>query len=53
VIAVGNHASIRVAQKIGAHDEGVLLNRIVVGQSIYDAHMYSLVPSDFGLEARV
>ena len=53
VIGVGNQASLRVAQKIGAHDEGVLLNRIVVGKSIYDAHMYSLVPSDFGLTARL
>ncbi len=53
VIAVGNQASIRVAEKIGAHDEGILLNRIVVGKSIYDAHMYSLVPSDFGLAPRL
>jgi ribosomal-protein-serine acetyltransferase len=53
VIAVGNQASIRVAEKIEAHDEGVLLNRIVVGKSIYDAHMYSLIPSDFGLPARL
>jgi ribosomal-protein-serine acetyltransferase len=51
VIAVGNLASLRVAEKIGAHDEGILLNRIVVGKSIYDAHMYSLVPADFGLIA--
>jgi len=53
VIAVGNQASIRVAEKIGAHDEGVLLNRMVVGRSIYDAHMYSLLPSDFDLVARL
>ena len=53
VIAVGNHASVRVAQKIGAHEEGILLNRIVVGASIYDAHMYSLVPADFGLTIRL
>lgn len=53
VIAVGNQASIRVAEKIGAHDEGVLLNRMVVGKSIYDAHMYSLLPSDFDLVARL
>ena len=53
VIAAGNQASIRVAEKIGAHEEGVLLNRIVVGKSIYDAHMYSLIPSDFGLAARL
>ena len=51
VIAVGNLASLRVAEKIGAHDEGILLNRIIVGKSIYDAHMYSLVPADFGLMA--
>jgi ribosomal-protein-serine acetyltransferase len=53
VIAVGNHASLRVAEKIGAHYEGILLNRMVVGKSIYDAHMYSLLPSDFGLTARL
>lgn len=53
VIAPENQASLRVAEKIGAHDEGILLNRMVVGKSIYDAHMYSLVPSDFGLVARL
>jgi RimJ/RimL family protein N-acetyltransferase len=53
VIAVGNRASVRVAEKIGAHEEGVLLNRVVVGKSVYDAHMYSLIPSDFGLAARL
>jgi RimJ/RimL family protein N-acetyltransferase len=53
VIAAGNQASIRVAEKIGAHEEGILLNRIVVGKSIYNAHMYSLIPSDFGLAARL
>jgi RimJ/RimL family protein N-acetyltransferase len=53
VIGVGNHASLRVAEKIGAHAEGILLNRMVVGRSIYNAHMYSLLPSDFGLTARL
>lgn len=53
VIGIGNHASLRVAQKIGAHDEGMLLNRMVVGSSIYHAHMFSLLPSDFGLVARL
>jgi RimJ/RimL family protein N-acetyltransferase len=53
VIGVENHASLRVAQKIGAHDEGILLNRMVVGTSIYDAHMYSLLPSDFGLKVNL
>src|SRR3990172_2765746 len=42
VIAQGNTQSMRVAEKIGAHYEGKLLNRMVVGSSIYDAHMYSL-----------
>jgi RimJ/RimL family protein N-acetyltransferase len=53
VIADENQASIRVAEKIGAHYEGILLNRMVVGRSIYDARMYSLIPSDFGLIARL
>lgn len=53
VIGVDNHASLRVAEKIGAHDEGILLNRMVVGRSIHDAHMYSLLPSDFGLVTRL
>jgi len=52
VVALENQASLRVAEKIGAHDEGILLNRMVIGKSIYDAHMYSLLPSDFGLVAR-
>jgi RimJ/RimL family protein N-acetyltransferase len=53
VIALENRASLRVAEKIGAHDEGILLNRMVIGRSIYDAHMYSLLPSDFGLSTRL
>jgi len=53
VIGVGNQASQRVAEKIGAHPEGVLLNRMVIGRSISDAYMYSLLPSDFGLAARL
>jgi RimJ/RimL family protein N-acetyltransferase len=52
VIAIGNRASIRVAEKIGAHYEGILLNRMVIGQFVCDAHMYSLLPSDFGLVTR-
>ncbi len=53
VIAVGNEASRRVAEKIGAHDEGILLNRMTVREKIYDAHMFSLLPSDFGLTTRL
>jgi len=53
VVATENKASLRVAEKIGAHYEGILLNRMVVGKAIYDAAMYSLLPSDFGLAARL
>jgi len=53
VMALGNEKSRRVAEKIGAHYEGILLNRMVVGTSILDAHMYSLLPSDFGLDSRL
>jgi len=53
VIAVGNEKSMRVAEKIGAHYEGILLNRMVVGTAIFNAHMYSLLPSDFGLVAQL
>ena len=53
VMALDNTKSRRVAEKIGAHYEGILLNRMVVGKAIYDAHMYSLLPSDFGLVARL
>jgi RimJ/RimL family protein N-acetyltransferase len=53
VIAKDNAASKRVAEKIGAHYEGILLNRMVVGKFIYDAHMFSLLPEDFGLVAHL
>ena len=53
VIAVGNKKSIRVAEKLGAHYEGILRNRMVIGKVIADAHMYSLIPQDIGLEARL
>ena len=53
VIAVGNEPSKRVAEKMGAHYEGILLNRMVVGTQIHDAYMFSLLPSDFELVARL
>jgi len=49
VVAAGNIKSMRVAEKMGAHFEGILLNRMVVGRAIYDARIYSLIPQDFGL----
>lgn len=53
VIAPGNSASIRVAEKVGAHYEGNLRNRMVVGSEVYNAHMYSLIPQDFGLTTKL
>jgi RimJ/RimL family protein N-acetyltransferase len=53
VVAVDNQKSIRVAEKIGAHYEGILLNRMVVGKSVYDAKMFSIIPQDFGWIPRV
>lgn len=53
VIAPGNAASIRVAEKVGAYYEGILRNRMVVGSEVYDARMYSLIPQDFGLSMNI
>ncbi|MBI1794212.1 MAG: GNAT family N-acetyltransferase [Chloroflexi bacterium] len=53
VIAADNTASQKVADKIGAHREGILHNRLMKGATVYDAVMYSLLPSDFGLAARL
>ncbi len=53
VVAVGNSASLRVAEKLGAHREGVLRNRVVVGSRYYDAVMYSLVPADFQMNVDI
>ncbi len=53
VIAVGNEASKRVAEKLGAHYEGLLLNRMTVREKILNAHMFSLLPADFGLVAHL
>jgi RimJ/RimL family protein N-acetyltransferase len=49
VTASENIASQRVAQKVGAHFEGILLNRMVVHTDVHDAAMYSLTPADFDL----
>ena len=53
VMAVENEKSRRVAEKIGAHYEGILLNRMVISKVIADAYMYSSIPHDFGLEVRL
>ncbi len=46
VIATGNKRSIRVAEKVGALREGMLRNRIVVRDKVYDALMFSLISDD-------
>jgi RimJ/RimL family protein N-acetyltransferase len=46
VIAAGNLASLRVAEKVGAEREGLLRNRIYVNNKWHDAFMHSLIPSD-------
>jgi ribosomal-protein-serine acetyltransferase len=46
VVAVGNAASARVAEKVGAVREGILRNRIFLHGSSYDAFSYSLIPGD-------
>jgi ribosomal-protein-serine acetyltransferase len=48
VVAVGNLASQRAAEKAGAQREGLLRNRMVIGPRVCDAVMYSLAPQDFG-----
>lgn len=53
VIAVGNTASLKVAEKIGVHREGILRNRIIVRKEIHDGVMFSFIPQDFDLQARL
>ncbi len=47
VVAVANVASQRVAEKAGATREGILRNRHVVRDMIYDSVMFSLIPGDY------
>ena len=47
VIAVGNAASLKVAEKSGAHREGILRDRITVREEVHDAAMFSFVRADF------
>jgi ribosomal-protein-serine acetyltransferase len=46
VAAVDNTASQRVAEKVGAHREGVLRCRLMIHGKVHDAVLYSLIPSD-------
>lgn len=49
VVAVENAASLKVAEKSGAHREGILLDRMTVREKVHDAVMFSFIRSDFGL----
>jgi RimJ/RimL family protein N-acetyltransferase len=49
VVAVGNKPSLRVAEKCGCKPEGVLQNRLIVREAIFDAVMHALTPQDFGI----
>jgi ribosomal-protein-serine acetyltransferase len=46
VAAVDNMASQRVAEKVGAHREGVLRRRLMIHGELQDAVLYSLIPPD-------
>lgn len=49
VVVVSNHASLRVADKLGARREGVQRNRLRIYDQSLDAVMYSLIPEDLGM----
>jgi ribosomal-protein-serine acetyltransferase len=46
LVPVANKFSRRVAEKVGAHREGVLRNRLRLQAAPHDAVLYSLVPKD-------
>lgn len=45
VVATGNVASARVAEKAGAHFEGILRERLCIAGTQHDARMYAIVRS--------
>lgn len=53
VVSVGNQASQRVADKVGATKEGRARNRYAIHGRIEDAFVFSLVPEDFQIESRI
>ncbi len=46
MVAVDNKASQRVVEKTGAKREGILRNRWIVREKVYDMVMFSLIPED-------
>jgi RimJ/RimL family protein N-acetyltransferase len=47
--AVENEASQKVAAKAGAHREGILRNRLLIGGRVHDGVIFSFVRQDFNL----
>ncbi len=52
VVPVGNWPSRRVAEKVGAKQEGVLRNRLVLQGKAWDAILYSMVAEDLEAQGR-
>ncbi len=46
IVPVSNEASRRVAERVGAHCEGLLRKRLVLRGKLHDAALYSLLPED-------
>jgi ribosomal-protein-serine acetyltransferase len=46
LVAVGNRASQRVAEKSGARKEGILRNRLMIRDAVHDAVLYSFIRND-------
>ena len=49
IVSVHNTPSLRVAEKAGAHREGILRNRLIIRDQVHDVVMHSLTPADFSL----
>jgi ribosomal-protein-serine acetyltransferase len=50
IVPLGNRSSQRVAEKVGAKQEGILRNRLVLQGKPLDAVLYSLVAEDLDSE---
>lgn len=46
IMSTSNEPSRRVAQKAGAHHEGILRETLLLHDTYHDAHLYSLLASD-------
>ena len=44
IMAVDNHASRRVAERVGATFEGTMRDRLLLHDRYHDAHLFSIVP---------